>query len=132
MKLISALLLVLVLATGFTPTPGSMGSLTFKYSVTNIEPGYDHLSKLVVYEDGKIIGQSSEQVESKPNSVTVKLSKGNHNIRAVLGSKYEGNWEDHTVANGYSIDCLYDDQVVIKKKTTITLVFDIDKGTIIK
>jgi hypothetical protein len=133
MKSISALLLVLVLTTGFTPAPkGSMGSLTFKFSVTNIEPGYDHLSKLVVFEDGNKIGESSEQVESKPNSVTVKLSKGSHNIRAVLTSKYEGNWEEHTISNEYSIDCLFEDEVVIKKKKTITLVFDIDKGTIIK
>ena len=133
MKSISALLLVLVLTTGFTPAPmGSMGSLTFKYSVTNIEPGYDHLSKLVVYEDGDVIGESKEQVESKPNSVTVNLSKGSHNIRAVLTSKYEGSWEEHTISNEYSIDCLFEDEVVIKKKKTITLVFDIDKGTTVK
>lgn len=132
MKLISALLLVLVLATGFTPAPGSMGSLTFKYSVTNIEPGYDHLSKLVVWEGDQIIGESSEQLESKPNSVTVKLSKGSHNIRAALNSKYEGTWEEHTIGNNYSIDCQFEDNVVIKKKKTITLVFDIDKGTIIE
>jgi hypothetical protein len=133
MKSISALLLVLVLTTGFTPAPtGSLGSLTFKYSVTNIEPGYDHLSKLVVFEDGNKIGESNEQLESKPNSVTVKLSKGSHNIRAVLTSKYEGKWEEHTISNEYSIDCLFEDEVVIKKKKTITLVFDIDKGTIIK
>jgi hypothetical protein len=129
-----ASLIIIGLLTGFAPAPkaGSMGSLTFKFSVTNIEPGYDHVSKLVIFEGDNKIGESSEQVESKPNSVTVKLSKGSHNIRAVLTSKYEGNWEEHTISNDYSIDCLFEDEVVIKKKKTITLVFDIDKGTIIK
>ena len=133
MKSISALLLVLVLTTGFTPAiKTKQGSLTFKFSVINIVEGYDHDSKLVVFEDGKKIGESSEQKESKSNSVTVRLSKGSHNIRAVLTSKYEGNWEEHTISNDYSIDCLFEDEVVIKKKKMITLVFDIDKGTIIK
>ena len=133
MRPFAALLLVLVFSTAFTPVAKEkQGSLTFKFSVINIVEGYDHESKLVVYEDGNVIGESSVQKESKPNSVTVKLSKGSHNIRAVLSSKYEGNWEDHTIENGYSIDCLFNDEVEIKKKKTITLVFDIDKGTIIK
>lgn len=135
MKTISALLLVLVLTSGFTPAiKAKKGSLTFNFSVINIVEGYDHDSKLVVYEEGKVIGESSVQKESKPNSVTVKLSTGSHNIRAVLTSKYEGNWEEHTISNDYSIDCLFEDEVLIEKKktTTITLEFDIDKGTIIK
>jgi hypothetical protein len=134
MKTIASFLIIGLLTTGFAPAPkgGTTGTLTFKYSVINIEEGYDHLSKLVISEDGKVIAESTEQLESKPNSVTVKLSKGSHNIKAVLTSKYEGEWEEHTIENEYSIDCLFNDEVTIKKKKTITLVFDIDKGTIIK
>jgi hypothetical protein len=134
MKSIAALLLVLVFSTGFAPVKGKQGSLTFNFSVINIVEGYDHESKLVVYEDGKVIGESPVQKESIPNSVTVKLSKGTHTVRAVLTSKYEGKWEEHLIDNEYSIDCLFEDEVVIEKKktTTITLVFDIDSGTIVK
>jgi hypothetical protein len=133
MKTLASLLIVVLVTAGFAPAPkAATGTLTFKYSVINIVEGYDHISKLVIFEDGEKIGESSEHVESKPNSVTVNLSKGSHNIRAVLTSLYEGNWEEHTIANEYSIDCFFEDKVAIKKKKTITLVFDIDKGTIIK
>lgn len=132
MKTIASILLVFVLASGFAPAPAKQGTLTFKYSVIHIVEGYDHISKLVVYEDGQVIGESTQKKESIPNSVTVNLSRGTHKIRAVLTSLYEGKWEEHTIENDYSIDCMFDDNVSIKKKKTITLVFDIDKGTIIK
>ena len=131
MKTIASIIIALVLTTGFA-TAQKVGTLTFKYSVINIVKGYDHNSKLVIYEDGKMIGESTEHLESKPNSISVKLSQGKHQIKAVLTSLYEGKWEEHTIANTYSIDCLFEDEVNIKKKKTITLVFDIDKGTIIK
>ena len=75
MKSISALMLVLVLTTGFTPAiKAKQGSLTFKFSVINIVEGYDHDSKLVVYEDGKMLGESSVQeyfnVPMKDRNVT--------------------------------------------------------------
>lgn len=133
MKSFAALFLVLVFASAFTPAAKEkQGTLTFKYSVINIEEGYDHESKLVIYENGNVIGESTVQKESKPNAVTVKLPAGRHNIKAVLNSKYEGNWEEHTIENNYGIDCLFNDEVMIKKKKIITLVFDINKGTIIK
>jgi hypothetical protein len=133
MKALAALVLVVVFSTGFAPAgKEKQGTLTFKFSVINIVEGYDHESKLVVSEDGKVLGESSVQKESKPNSVTVTLPQGRHKIRAVLTSKYEGKWEEHLILNDYSIDCLFLDEVVIKKKKTITLVFDIDKGTIVK
>jgi hypothetical protein len=40
---------------------------------------------------------------------------------------YEGTWEEHTVANEYSLDALYEGEVSLKKKLTLDLVFDIDK-----
>jgi hypothetical protein len=133
MTRLTSLVLIFLCATAFTPAKKeTLGSLTFQFSAKNIKEGYDHNSKLVIWEDGKIIGESATKPESSSNSITLKLSKGNHAIRAVLNSEYEGNWEEHLIANEYSIDCLYDRTVNVKKKTVITLVFDIDKGTIIK
>jgi hypothetical protein len=133
MKRMISLALIIIGATAFIPAQKeTIGSLTFKFSTKNIQKGYDHNSKLVIWENDKIIGESTVKPESKANTVTVKLPKGDHAIRAVLNSQYEGTWEEHLIANNYSIDCLYDRNVTVKKKTLVTLVFDIDKGTIIK
>ena len=63
MKTIASILLVFVLASGFAPAfpKASNWTLTFKYSVIHIVEGYDHISKLVIYEDG----QSYWRVELK-------------------------------------------------------------------
>jgi hypothetical protein len=114
-------------------TSSSSASLTFTYTTVGILEGYDHTSKLVVYEDGNKIAESSAKKESEGNSITIPLSSGTHNIRAVLNSQYEGNWEEHLKANDYSIDCLYEASVDVKGKKVITLVFDIgQEKTIIK
>lgn len=112
---------------------GSNVKITFKYKCTNIVQGYDHLSRLKVYVDDKIAGTSSEKLESQENTVTVEVTKGKHSIRAVLESQYEGTWEEHTIANTYSIDCLYEiTKTFNKKNTLIILEFNIDVGTIVK
>jgi hypothetical protein len=107
-------------------------SLTINYTFENIEEGYDHLSKLIVYIDGVNVGESEAQVQSKPGSITVPVSKGEHSIRAVSLAQYEGVWEEHTIDNEYSIDCLLEKTINVEKNISITLVFDIDSGTIEK
>ena len=48
-------------------------------------------------------------------------------------SNYDGNWEEHTIANEYSIDALYEGEIKLKKEVTINLVFDItEEKTIAK
>lgn len=131
-KLIAIIALILGLNTGLTFAAGNV-KITFKYKCTNIVEGYDHLSRLKVYVDGKIAGTSSEKLESQENTITVELSKGEHSIRAILESQYEGAWEEHTIANTYSIDCLYEiTKKFTKKNTLVVLEFNIDVGTIIK
>jgi len=135
MKTILSILLAAALLSGCASSSKSPagGSLTFKYTTVGIKEGYDHNSKLLVYEDGKKIGESVAKKESEGNSVTIPLSKGMHNIRAVLNSEYEGEWEEHLVENTYSLDCLFEQTVEIKGNKVITLVFDIDQEkTIIK
>lgn len=134
MKTIASFFILFLVTSGFKPAPPAekTGTLTFKYSVTHIVKGYDHISKLVVYKDGAVIGESSQKKESAPNSVSINLPQGTHNIKAVLTSLYEGKWEEHIIANNYSIDCMYEGTINLGKKKTIKLVFDIDKGTIVK
>lgn len=106
--------------------------ITIKYKCSHIVEGYDHISRLKVYVDGNVAGTSTEKLESQQNSITIQISKGQHSLRAVLESKYEGAWEEHTIANTYSIDCLYEVSKQFKKNTMIILDFDIDVGTVIK
>ena len=50
-------------------------------------------------------------------------------MRIVNYALYEGNWEEHTVENNYSYDCVYElNQNFKKRKYTVDLVFDLDNG----
>ena len=135
MKNLGSLLFILLLLFGCasTKTTSNDGTLTFRYTTVGILKGYDHTSKLIVYEGQNIIGESVAKKESEGNSITISLPNGIHNIRAVLNSKYEDKWEEHLIANEYSLDCLFDQPVEINGKKVITLVFDIkNEKTIVK
>lgn len=101
------------------------GVITINTSYNGILDGYDHICKTRVYIDGELAGETSEQVQSKPNSCSVIVERGTYDIRIVNMAKYDGNWEEHTIANEYSIDALYEGEVRLKKELTINLVFDI-------
>lgn len=107
------------------------GTIVVNASYKGIVEGYDHINKTMVYIDGELAGETSELVQSKPNSCTVKVPRGSHNIRVVNMAYYEGDWEEHTIANEYSLDALYEGPINLKKKLTLNLVFDIDKETTI-
>jgi len=104
--------------------------VTVTFNFANIEEGYDHLTKTELYIDGSLVGTSTNRKQSEENVVIATTSKGNHHVRVVNYAYYEGNWEEHTIANNYSIDCLYEADLNLKKKNNkIKLLFDIDNGT---
>lgn len=122
--------LLLILAATFTTSlVSAKPKLTVKWSFLNIVEGYDHDTKCTVFIDGKEVITSSVTKESQPNSITIKVSKGNHDVKVINYASYEGKWEEHTIEHDYSIDCTYENKISIKKKTEITLLFDIDTGT---
>jgi len=109
------------------------GTIKVNTSYTGVLDGYDHINKTMVYVDGMLAGETSEQLQSEPNSIVVTASKGNHSIRIINMANYDGNWEEHTIANEYSIDALYEGEIKLKKEVTINLVFDItEEKTIAK
>ena len=123
-------LLVLILITSlFTLSAYAQkkGIITINTRYTGVQDGYDHINKTMVYVDGKLAGETSEQVQSKPNSCSISVERGTHDIRIVNMANYEGNWEEHTLINEYSIDALYADEIKLKKELTIDIVFDITK-----
>ncbi len=125
------LLVILAVLTANTllATPPKEGKLTVSWVFCNIVEGYDHDTKCVVFIDDKQVGESTVNKESHKNSITVTASPGKHNVRVLNYALYEGNWEEHTIANEYSIDCSYDNSMSIGSKSMLSLVFDIDSGT---
>ncbi len=104
-------------------------TVVVNYVFKHINKGYDHLSKTKVFVDGEVYAVSTEKKQSKKNSFKVKIPKGNHEVRIVNYALYEGNWEEHTVENNYSYDCVYElNQNFKKRKYTVDLVFDLDNG----
>lgn len=123
---------IIALPLGFLSAKKS-SALKIDFKFENIEEGYDHLCKTNVYVDGELLATSSEELQSKPNSVTVSIPKGEHNIRVVNLALYEGNWEEHTKDNNYSIDCLHEFRYNFKKKNyNLKLVFDLNSDTKVK
>jgi hypothetical protein len=108
------------------------GKLTITWEFKGVEEGYDHKNRIVVYIDGEEEGTSSSMVQTKKNSYTISPSLGNHDVRIVNWALYDGTWEEHTIANNYSVDCLWEDNIKIKKKTNVYLVFDLDDETTAK
>ncbi|MFN0275807.1 MAG: hypothetical protein ACKVPJ_08690 [Chitinophagales bacterium] len=107
-------------------------TLTVSYEFSNIVEGYDHNTYCEVWIDGVKAGESSRGLESKPNSFTIQTTRGIHNVEIKNFAEYQGTWEEHLVANEYSIDCYYSQSMNLKKKNKLKLLFDIDKGTIVK
>ncbi|MDX2285781.1 MAG: hypothetical protein NW241_16555 [Bacteroidia bacterium] len=123
---LSRILLTLLLA---LPLALSAQKLTVKYRFLNIEEGYDHTTKTAVFVDGEEMGISNPHPQSKPGSLIVDVPTGRHDIRVVNYALYEGTWEEHTVENQYSIDCIVETVVRIKKKATIDVTFDLNSET---
>lgn len=112
----------------------SQKSSTIKvdYSFKNIEKEkeYDHMSVTKIFVDGQLTTTSEQKPQSISGTVTFTIPKGIHELKVVNYAFYDGNWEEHTIANDYSIDCVYQVTQDFKKKNyKITIVFDIDNGT---
>ena len=109
---------------------GKMGQITVKVSFKGIIEGYDHACKTQLFVDGKMLGESEVSKESQGNTFTTKVEKGVHAVRVVNLAEYEGKWEEHNVANNYTVDVTYEDPLKVKKKHTITLVADIGSESV--
>lgn len=107
------------------------GTLTVKFIFKGIEEGYDHLSKTQVWVDGEMVGESPEVKESVGATFDVKVPTGNHNLRIVNLAYYEGAWEEHTIENNYSIDCLYHEDHNLKEKNKVFFLYDLDGTTLV-
>lgn len=135
MKLKSALLIFFagIISMSLHAQKVKLITVTFKYQFLH-DDGEGKLinTRLKVYVDDVVKGISLEKKEAEANHVTVEIPAGKHKIRAVIESEYEHQWEEHTIANEYSIDCIYLHEDEYKKHVRVDLIFDLIKGTIIK
>ncbi|MDZ4847268.1 MAG: hypothetical protein SH857_17180 [Chitinophagales bacterium] len=128
--LVLAVFAAAALNTSFSSIPSEKDvKVTVKYSFKGIEEGYDHDTRTEVYIDDELKGTSTVKKESQSNAVAVTTSKGKHTIRIINQAQYDGVWEDHAIANDYSIDCMYEAEINVKKSLTIELLFDLDGQT---
>ena len=123
-------ILLLILIVGLT-TPAVLaqrqGMLTINTRFAGIIEGYDLNTKTVIYLDGNLVGETTEQLQSEPNSCSLNLPRGKHKLRIVNMARCNGKWEEHTFKNNYSIDAFYETKIKLKKRMTINLLFDISK-----
>lgn len=129
MKNVFILIFLLVSVTSFGQ---GKSKLSIDWQFTGVIEGYDHDSKVEVYIDDVLAATSTVAKQSKKNSVTVITTRGTHKVRIVNFALYENQWEEHNQANDYSLDAIYDSNLILKKKNKISLIFDIDKEIVIE
>jgi len=103
-----------------------------RWSFENIVEGYDHLHKMVIAGDGATLATSEPTNESVPGSLELMLPAGAQTLRIVSMAQWEGNWDEHTIANDYSVDCLWELDVSDRPPKKIDLVCDIEEGATVR
>jgi archaellum component FlaG (FlaF/FlaG flagellin family) len=117
-------LLFFLLITGFTI---AADNFTVQWNFISVIDGYDHDNKIQVYIDGKLQAESAVFKQTKVGKVSMSVNPGSHQVRIVSLALYEGNWEEHSIANDYSIDAVYEAEHNFKKKSnSLQIVWDID------
>lgn len=106
--------------------PAVAAPIKVDWRFLHVVDGFAHDNRLDVYVDGNKVLQSSVKPETKRNTLKLDLKPGPHELRFVNMALYEGTWEEHTVANDYSVDCTWDVSVTSTHPKAIHLVCDID------
>ena len=125
--------LLLISISGFSQNKSDDVTLTINYEVLNtVSDKYSYISKLVVYVDGVRTAESSPRIQTEPNFCMVTLSKGQHKVRAILEALYEGEWEERTLKNEYSLDLEWVETTNFNKNRKVKITFDLDSGMKVK
>jgi hypothetical protein len=114
------------------PALALAGPLKASVQYVNIKEGYDHLNRMEVYVDGQLVATSADKLESKKNKVKFQLPPAAQNVRLLNYALYEGTWEEHTYANNYSIDCVWETPVSGIQGNRLDLICDVDSGPRLK
>ncbi|MBI3237971.1 MAG: hypothetical protein HYZ43_03855 [Flavobacteriia bacterium] len=120
-------LLVLSLFSCMAVMAAKTVTVTVKWTFEEVVEGYDHDNKILVFVDGKSMGESQVYKESAKATYSFEVTKGKHTIKIVDYSFYEGKWDIHTKENQYSVDAFYEGEINCTANTTINMLFNVDK-----
>lgn len=123
------ILLLAIMMLALQSFAGKPATLVIKYAFKGIEEGYDLTVKARILVNGKQALESSEHKQSQPQEFKLTVRQGEHRVRVEIWALYRSGWELHAFENGYSIDCLVDDEFEIKKNAKLEIVFDLDNDT---
>lgn len=120
------LLLSFLIITSLVQAKAGTVSFTIEWIFMNVEEGYDHENRIEVFIDGKNVGTSQTFNETELGTYTIDIASGSHKISIMNHAFYEGRWEEHTIANNYSIDATAEMTHNFKTSEKLKLVWDID------
>ncbi|WP_343631079.1 hypothetical protein [Fluviicola sp.] len=100
--------------------------MTVDWKFINVEKGYDHPSRMLVFVDDMEYGSSVQSVESTGGNFTINIPKGQHRVRIVNQSFVKGVWQDHKIINNYSLDAVFEKSLNVRKAVRVTLVIDLN------
>lgn len=120
-------IIALVIAPSFTSPAGASGkaSLKITWYATNTIEGYSYPSKMKVYVDDVLMGESPVKDQKEKNTFTVMVPKGPGKLKCVIWAELKGTWEERLVSNDYSFDWVYTESATFKKKNKRVIEFDI-------
>ena len=121
------LFLILFVLTGTFAVTQKPAKLKVTYKFENIVEGYDHQTKTEVYVDNKLVSTSSEHKQSTPTTINVKTTRGMHNVKVVNYAYYNGQWEERSIANGYSTEGTVTKDWLLKKKNALEITYDLNQ-----
>jgi hypothetical protein len=107
---------------------GAPKATRISWRFENVVDGYDHNHQMVITADGATVATSEPTPETVPGAMSVPLA-GGQTLRIVSMAAYEGAWEEHTVDNDYSVDCVWEFVLKARPPKKIDLVCDIDEGS---
>lgn len=122
-------IIALVIAPAFTSPADASGKvpLTITWYATHTIKGYSYPSKMKVYVDDQLMGESPVKDQQEKNKFTVMVPKGSHNLKCVIWAEIKGTWEERLVSNDYSFDWIYTESANFKKKNKRVIEFSVEK-----
>lgn len=107
-------------------TQAQNSKVTIKASFAGIVDGYDNSSQYKIYIDDNLVLTTPAHNYSKPYKLKLQTTRGNHALKLVHYSLYEGNWEITSIDNNYTLDCTIEENINFGKKTKIEILNDLD------
>jgi hypothetical protein len=74
---------------------------------SSIPEGYDHLSRIRIYGNDRLLETGDVMSLSKERQERFLVPAPLNNVRVVLEVNFRGEWEEHTLFNGYQFDLIW-------------------------